>query len=204
MDETVSWFKVDVDPVGLHEVRASIQARSIVGGVGVAGDCMRLKRTRMDRHSEVDPENKLPLICHTWLKEESSRRASSGPDESSFVLNRIRFYSNLKNIQKEDLSFFSRLHINILMGDDEIIKVLLYPMESTSNINGLSLKPLTTPYNLLAALPIDKAITSRIINGRETIIKILSGQDPRLLVVVGPCSFIMSKPRWNMLSISRI
>ncbi len=61
-------------------------------------------------------------------------------------------------------------------------------MHSTSNINILSLKPLITPQALIEVLPITKTIINHIINGRNSIINILSRQDPRLLVVVGPCS----------------
>ena len=37
-------------------------------------------------------------------------------------------------------------------------------------------------------LPISDAIASQVISGRRRIERILEGRDPRLLVIIGPCS----------------
>ena len=61
-------------------------------------------------------------------------------------------------------------------------------MQSISNVNVLNLKPLITPQSLTEEIPLNKTIMRQVINGRNTIVHILSRQDPRLLIVVGPCS----------------
>ncbi len=58
----------------------------------------------------------------------------------------------------------------------------------TQNINVASTRPIVTPKQLDQELPKTDAITRTVIQGRETIRRILRGQDPRLLVVIGPCS----------------
>ena len=48
--------------------------------------------------------------------------------------------------------------------------------------------PLTTPANLLAALPLEPDMADIVLRGRSDVTAILDGVDDRLLVVVGPCS----------------
>jgi 3-deoxy-7-phosphoheptulonate synthase len=58
----------------------------------------------------------------------------------------------------------------------------------TENLNVLELTPLVTPHALKAELPASPAILQHVLEAREAIRNIISGTDPRLLVVVGPCS----------------
>lgn len=48
--------------------------------------------------------------------------------------------------------------------------------------------PLPTHEEILAELPLDPKIAEKIARDREEVASIISGNDPRLLVVVGPCS----------------
>ena len=59
---------------------------------------------------------------------------------------------------------------------------------ATQNLNVVGTRPIVTPRRLTAELPMTAAANDVVIRGRETIRKILRGEDPRLLVVVGPCS----------------
>ena len=58
----------------------------------------------------------------------------------------------------------------------------------TSNLRIRSLEPLVPPARLMALLPLDDAATDTIVAGRGAVEGILSGEDRRLLAVVGPCS----------------
>jgi 3-deoxy-7-phosphoheptulonate synthase len=56
------------------------------------------------------------------------------------------------------------------------------------DLNVLEERPLVTPATLKAQFPLSGDAEKTIIEARKTIRSILSGADPRLLVVVGPCS----------------
>jgi len=58
----------------------------------------------------------------------------------------------------------------------------------TSDLNILASQPLPAPAELLAALPKTPAQAAMVRRSRRVIHDILSGGDPRLLVIVGPCS----------------
>ncbi len=58
----------------------------------------------------------------------------------------------------------------------------------TSNLHVTRFEPLVAPRALLADLPISRAIAGTVVTARDTARQILSGTDPRLLVIVGPCS----------------
>jgi len=58
----------------------------------------------------------------------------------------------------------------------------------TQNLNVISVTPLITPKQLKEKLPITSAIAQHVLESRKTIEAILTRKDPRLLVVVGPCS----------------
>ena len=62
------------------------------------------------------------------------------------------------------------------------------PPRPLQNLNVTGLDPLITPEQLDARCPVSSAAAETVVQGRQTIERILSGQDPRLLVVVGPCS----------------
>ncbi|MBM3969883.1 MAG: 3-deoxy-7-phosphoheptulonate synthase [Planctomycetes bacterium] len=61
-------------------------------------------------------------------------------------------------------------------------------MQPTQFINIVSTVPLVAPKVLKAELAITPATTKTVLDNRESIQRILSGEDCRVLVVVGPCS----------------
>lgn len=61
-------------------------------------------------------------------------------------------------------------------------------MKPTQNLNVVGVRPLIGPAELEAELPASRASNEAVVEGRETIQGMLSGQDTRLLVVAGPCS----------------
>lgn len=58
----------------------------------------------------------------------------------------------------------------------------------TSDVHVIETKPLPSPRDLCEAIPHSDAQASFVANSREIISRILSGDDARFLVVVGPCS----------------
>ncbi|REC96103.1 3-deoxy-7-phosphoheptulonate synthase [Kushneria indalinina] len=60
--------------------------------------------------------------------------------------------------------------------------------QQVNNLNVLSQDVLTTPEALKREIPLSEEAESTVIESRRTIERILSGEDPRLLVVIGPCS----------------
>ncbi|MBF7052601.1 3-deoxy-7-phosphoheptulonate synthase [Halomonas sp. KAO] len=60
--------------------------------------------------------------------------------------------------------------------------------QQVSNLNVLSQDVLITPEALKQEIPLTDVAEQTVIEGRHTIQRILDGEDPRLLVVVGPCS----------------
>lgn len=61
-------------------------------------------------------------------------------------------------------------------------------MQQINNLHVQSTKSLLTPNELKAELPLGDRATETVLAGREAVKAILRGEDPRLLVVVGPCS----------------
>jgi 3-deoxy-7-phosphoheptulonate synthase len=61
-------------------------------------------------------------------------------------------------------------------------------MVKTSNINVVSLTPITAPQDLKQVFPLDLDGAKFVNESRNTIKNILTGKDKRLMVVVGPCS----------------
>jgi 3-deoxy-7-phosphoheptulonate synthase len=59
---------------------------------------------------------------------------------------------------------------------------------ATSNLRIRSLEPLVPPARLTALLPLDDAATRTIVAGRAAVEAVLTGTDPRLMAIVGPCS----------------
>ena len=59
---------------------------------------------------------------------------------------------------------------------------------STSNLRIRSLEPLVPPARLAALLPLDEAAARTIVAGRHAVERVLAGEDPRLMTIVGPCS----------------
>ncbi|MCS2610098.1 3-deoxy-7-phosphoheptulonate synthase [Halomonas dongshanensis] len=60
--------------------------------------------------------------------------------------------------------------------------------QQVNNLNVLAEDVLITPDALKEAIPLTPSAERTVIEGRRTIQNILDGSDPRLLVVVGPCS----------------
>jgi 3-deoxy-7-phosphoheptulonate synthase len=58
----------------------------------------------------------------------------------------------------------------------------------TSNLNVTRFEPLVPPGQLLAELPSPPEVTRGVAQVRDEVRAIMRGRDPRLLVVVGPCS----------------
>ncbi len=58
----------------------------------------------------------------------------------------------------------------------------------TSNVHVTRFEPLISPAELLAELPISREVATVVLEARRTIARILSGDDRRLMVIVGPCS----------------
>lgn len=56
------------------------------------------------------------------------------------------------------------------------------------DINISSMQPLITPAQLKAELPLSEQAYQTVLKGRESVRKILDGEDKRLFVVIGPCS----------------
>jgi 3-deoxy-7-phosphoheptulonate synthase len=59
---------------------------------------------------------------------------------------------------------------------------------STSNLRIRSLEPLVPPARLAALLPLDETAARTIVAGRHAVERVLAGEDPRLMTIVGPCS----------------
>lgn len=60
--------------------------------------------------------------------------------------------------------------------------------QQVNNLNVLAQDVLITPDALKQEIPLTEGAERTVVDGRETIQRILDGRDPRLLVVVGPCS----------------
>jgi len=61
-------------------------------------------------------------------------------------------------------------------------------MSNVQDLNIISTETLLTPEALQAELPMDEAIANVVTEGRNTVRAILDRKDPRLMVVIGPCS----------------
>ena len=61
-------------------------------------------------------------------------------------------------------------------------------MQITENLNIESFSPMPTPDEIHARVPLSEAAASTVIQGRRALEAILDRSDPRLFVVLGPCS----------------
>ncbi len=61
-------------------------------------------------------------------------------------------------------------------------------MMQTQDLRVVRNDPLLSPNNLTAEIPASEAALSVVVCGRREVERVLAGEDPRLLVVVGPCS----------------
>jgi 3-deoxy-7-phosphoheptulonate synthase len=62
------------------------------------------------------------------------------------------------------------------------------PMYRTQDLHVKEIVPLLSPRALKAITPVSPAVNATVAQARERIVKILAQADPRLLVVIGPCS----------------
>ena len=61
-------------------------------------------------------------------------------------------------------------------------------MKRTENLNIVDVFPLTSPKKLKEKLPVSENAADTVIQARNTIKRILAGEERRLLMIVGPCS----------------
>jgi 3-deoxy-7-phosphoheptulonate synthase len=61
-------------------------------------------------------------------------------------------------------------------------------METTQNLNVVSTVPLVTPREAKSEIPITEKAAQVVVASRAAVKNIISGQDPRFLAVIGPCS----------------
>jgi 3-deoxy-7-phosphoheptulonate synthase len=61
-------------------------------------------------------------------------------------------------------------------------------MQQTENLNIEAFDLLPTPEEIHARVPLSDAAAESVLAGRRTLERILDGTDPRVFVVVGPCS----------------
>ncbi len=61
-------------------------------------------------------------------------------------------------------------------------------MQQTENLNIEAFELMPTPEEIHARVPLSEAAAESVLAGRRTLERILDGKDPRLFVVVGPCS----------------
>ena len=61
-------------------------------------------------------------------------------------------------------------------------------MQQTNDLRVVSNRRLLAPRALKAELPMSETATATVVSGRATVQRILRREDPRLLVVLGPCS----------------
>ncbi len=61
-------------------------------------------------------------------------------------------------------------------------------IKQENDINIASIEVLITPEQVKAQVPLPEAVQATVLKGRQTVRDILDGKDPRLMVVVGPCS----------------
>ena len=61
-------------------------------------------------------------------------------------------------------------------------------MKRTENLNIVDVFPLTSPKKLKEKLPVSENAADTVIQARNTIKRVLAGEEKRLLMIVGPCS----------------
>lgn len=61
-------------------------------------------------------------------------------------------------------------------------------MQQTENLNIEAFEPMPTPEEIHGRVPLSDAAAESVLTGRRTLERILDGRDPRIFVVVGPCS----------------
>lgn len=70
------------------------------------------------------------------------------------------------------------------------------PVQKTENLNVSGFDPMPSPLEIHRAVPISDRASATVLAGRETLEAILDRRDPRIFVVVGPCSIQTRSPVW--------
>ncbi|MGH7920292.1 MAG: 3-deoxy-7-phosphoheptulonate synthase, partial [Candidatus Dormibacteraceae bacterium] len=65
---------------------------------------------------------------------------------------------------------------------------LRHRLEEVRDVRIAGTRPLLSPALLADELPLTDAAIDVVVRGRDEVSAVLHGDDPRLLVVVGPCS----------------
>ena len=66
-------------------------------------------------------------------------------------------------------------------------------MQKTYDLNVVGRTPIITPEQLRKEYPMTEAATRAVMDSRKAIQAILRGDDPRLMIVTGPCSIISER-----------
>ncbi len=62
-------------------------------------------------------------------------------------------------------------------------------MYRTQDLHVKEIVPLLSPRAMKALSPASEAVNASVAQSRDRVIRILNQEDPRLLIVIGPCSF---------------
>src|SRR4051794_32541813 len=73
----------------------------------------------------------------------------------------------------------------LFVGADHGIMTFMF---RTQDLHVKEIVPLLSPRELKVQSPTDEAVSATVARSRERVIRILRQEDPRLLVVIGPCS----------------
>ena len=74
-------------------------------------------------------------------------------------------------------------------------------MNKTDELRTARIGSLITPASLAAEHPVSAAIADNVTAARKRIARILTGEDPRLLVVIAPAHCTTRKQPWSMQSV---
>jgi 3-deoxy-7-phosphoheptulonate synthase len=69
-----------------------------------------------------------------------------------------------------------------------VVRIVVTTMQPTENLNIEAFEAMPTPAEIHTRLPLSEAAERTVIDGRRTLSDILDRGDPRLFIVVGPCS----------------
>ena len=61
-------------------------------------------------------------------------------------------------------------------------------IEQLENVNVSGMEEMPTPEAVMARVPLSPQAAETVSRGRATVRRIIDGSDPRLLLIVGPCS----------------
>lgn len=66
--------------------------------------------------------------------------------------------------------------------------MVVAPPNPLEDVRVRSIRPLVSPTTLKEQLPVSEEVAGQVLTARRTVKDILAGRDPRLMVVLGPCS----------------